>query len=343
MVSYWIYKYEVVDRNVGVVDYEILDKIEDDLPALAMCFMNPFLNNKLQSIDPTINSSIYLKYIQGEYYDFQLAGIDYDNVTLNLNDYFLFAEVKLRNDSNHIKKRLYPTHEIIFDGMYYGKFSKCYAAKLIKDELSNIEQIIFYYNNSQLLKDWYGQMYRLRHRIDTTVFYPGQFLLEITSHQFEEISVTRNWKTQWNIKAIEYLKRRNSRNHKCMKNWKHFDDVARSEHVTRIGCKVPYDRSHEAIKRCANKKDIKQATMNYSDIWKKYFPKACHRISKIDIEKTVIRNSMRTLQFDIKYPEEVKTITQSKEVDGHSLVGNIGGYIGLFLGSNRFNINVQLR
>ena len=144
MVSYWIYKYEVVDRNVGVVDYEILEKIEDDLPALAMCFMNPFMNNKLQLIDPDINSSIYSKYVQGEYHDDQLAVIDYDNVTLNLNDYFLFAEVKLRNDSNNIKKKIYPTHKIIFDGMYYGKFSKCFAAKLIKNELSNIEQISFY-------------------------------------------------------------------------------------------------------------------------------------------------------------------------------------------------------
>ena len=140
MVSYWIYKYEVVDRNVGVVDYEVLDKIKDDLPALAMCFMNPFLNNKLPSGDPNINSSIYLKYIQGEYYDDQLAGIDYDDVTLNLNDYFLFAEVKLRNDSDHIKRKLYPTHKIVFDGIYYGKFSKCFAANLIKSELSNIEQ-----------------------------------------------------------------------------------------------------------------------------------------------------------------------------------------------------------
>ena len=32
------------------------------------------------------------------------------------------------------------------------------------------------------------------------------------------------------------------------------------------------------------------------------------------------------------FRKEVKVISQSKEVDGHSLVGNIGGYIGLFLG-----------
>ena len=34
----------------------------------------------------------------------------------------------------------------------------------------------------------------------------------------------------------------------------------------------------------------------------------------------------------MKYPEEIKMITQSKEVDIHSLIGNVGGYIGSFLG-----------
>ena len=30
--------------------------------------------------------------------------------------------------------------------------------------------------------------------------------------------------------------------------------------------------------------------------------------------------------------EEIKIIQQYKEVDGHVLIGNVGGYIGLFLG-----------
>ena len=36
--------------------------------------------------------------------------------------------------------------------------------------------------------------------------------------------------------------------------------------------------------------------------------------------------------FTLYYPKEVKIITQSKEVDFHALIGNIGGYLGLFLG-----------
>ena len=36
--------------------------------------------------------------------------------------------------------------------------------------------------------------------------------------------------------------------------------------------------------------------------------------------------------ISISYPPMAKMITQSQAVDAHSLVGNIGGYIGLFLG-----------
>ena len=38
------------------------------------------------------------------------------------------------------------------------------------------------------------------------------------------------------------------------------------------------------------------------------------------------------LQVTIGYPEQVKIITQSQAVDVHTIIGNIGGYIGLFLG-----------
>ena len=36
--------------------------------------------------------------------------------------------------------------------------------------------------------------------------------------------------------------------------------------------------------------------------------------------------------FIMAYPEYIRIITQSKDVDIHALIGNIGGYVGLFLG-----------
>ena len=43
---------------------------------------------------------------------------------------------------------------------------------------------------------------------------------------------------------------------------------------------------------------------------------------------------MYTLQ--IAYPEKFKIITQKQDIDIHALIGNIGGYIGLFLGKQNF-------
>ena len=64
--------------------------------------------------------------------------------------------------------------------------------------------------------------------------------------------------------------------------------------------------------------------------------KACQRISKTEIDVNQIPSQyskdLRTWSITIDYPEEIKIITQSKEVDVHSLIGNIGGYLGLFLG-----------
>ena len=41
----------------------------------------------------------------------------------------------------------------------------------------------------------------------------------------------------------------------------------------------------------------------------------------------------------IYYPDKVKYVTQYQAIDIHALIGNIGGYIGLFLG-NSFNSSI---
>ena len=339
MVSFWMYKYSLVDRSIGVVDYEVLEKMDNELPQLSMCFMDPFLRKKIQDIDPDINSTIYLKYLMGEYYDDKLAAIDYDNVTLDLDKYFKFAEVKLRNESKFSPNKMYPKHHIIFDGIYHEKFSKCFAANIKKNEIPNIEHIRFIYDSTQLIKDMSGSRFGGKYAVSINFFYPGQFLLEFTSPTFEDISFAKTLRTEWTITSIEYLRRRNSRHHRCMTEWKNFDDIVRSEHLQRIGCKAPYGRPHEPMKKCASQDNIKRSAIYHSSIWKKYFPKACNRISKIDVETIMFRSSMMIFQIDVKYPDDVKTITQSQEVDGHTLIGNIGGYIGLFLGKHTIVIN----
>ena len=38
------------------------------------------------------------------------------------------------------------------------------------------------------------------------------------------------------------------------------------------------------------------------------------------------------LMFTISFPDKIKLITQSQKINSESLIGYIGGYVGLFLG-----------
>ena len=54
---------------------------------------------------------------------------------------------------------------------------------------------------------------------------------------------------------------------------------------------------------------------------------------RIDSDILDIKGAYGLIQIFIGFPHEVKIITQSRAIDFDALIGNIGGYIGLFLGN----------
>ena len=107
------------------------------------------------------------------------------------------------------------------------------------------------------------------------------------------------------------------------------------------GCRAPYDIPYDSFQKCTNKEDIQRSTFNYFMDGSKYYAKACRRISKIDVYSEISQRNDGYFVVTLVYPRDVKLITQSKEIDGHALIGNIGGYIGLFLG-NQLLLNTKL-
>ena len=108
------------------------------------------------------------------------------------------------------------------------------------------------------------------------------------------------------------------------------------QHLMKTGCRAPYLKKNELHPKCSSNKTIKNG-MYYKKVAERMeMPKACLRITKIRTECKIHENKYREYPMwyiRVLYPIEVKMISQSKEVDVHSLIGNIGGYIGLFLGN----------
>ena len=114
-------------------------------------------------------------------------------------------------------------------------------------------------------------------------------------------------------------------------------------HIISKGCNVPYLKQLAGFPDCDTKERLKDAVYDYRTVRDKYLPVSCQRISTIAyaVEAKKTTSWFKTYwSLEIAYPKYLRIITQSQEVDIHSLIGNIGGYVGLFLG-NLFSFHIN--
>ena len=150
------------------------------------------------------------------------------------------------------------------------------------------------------------------------------------------------------IESFEVLKRRHTRNKNCLDDTNQYDEIILSEHLKKIGCRYLFHKHHLEFPLCrwSNESDIEEPESLWNksrsngdkavlNIEKLNVPIACERISQMNVlfENKGVENEKSKLILQLFYPNEVKIITQSKEVDIHSLIGNIGAYLGLFMGN----------
>ena len=115
-------------------------------------------------------------------------------------------------------------------------------------------------------------------------------------------------------------------------------------HINKVGCKSPLFGSEYNGTICMNKDDHKKARFRFSSTRKLKPP--CQEIASIDYTTAdeVIDENEKNKKFLGKYlksyvtmklripASQYKAIVQKKAVDFQSLIGYIGGYLGLFTG-----------
>ena len=227
-------------------------------------------------------------------------------------------------------------HFEVFNGFQHSNFLKCFTIQYAGEEKRKVKATIFNYDKVGLDADWpisYWNGFKTSYlKVFLIIHYPGQFFL----HKRNEIQVFDIFDTDRTIvrfQDLEILKRRNSRERKCSMDFDNYDNMLIDEWLRRQKCRPPYLNSHKLYPKCNTQKKIKMSKLDLQMQKKMDMTKACQRISKTKIDINQHDDPFFNVwSITIKYPEEVKIITQSKEVDVHSLIGNIGGYLGLFLG-----------
>ena len=137
---------------------------------------------------------------------------------------------------------------------------------------------------------------------------------------------------------MEMLRRRKKIKEQCLVDSASFDDMVLKRYDDTTTCSSPYRKSRKPL--CTTRKEISDSMYDSRKMRKRYGKEPCEEMTNIVFREKGINTKNRykeNLKLMYVYPLSTKVVQQIKAIDFQALIGNIGGYIGLFLGKKYYN------
>ena len=253
MLCWCFYRYSRND-DVSLVLLRTFNHKESDIaPSVSMCFVNPFLNGKLNTYGSGINSTSYSLFLQGHLFDERMHHIKYDDVTFALNDFLvgvkIFSADKKIYWYDHLgKNKTFGWIPDYYIG-YRSPFSKCFSFDTPYIEKSKIASMgiamktSIFFNRTRPHKPEYNVQISNWSGLFVLFHYPGQLHRSTSTEKSNwplRKSNNGSYDMRFTLKGMEVSEQRNKANKPCNKNWK-FDDVSIIDDVIlQTGCRLPY-------------------------------------------------------------------------------------------------------
>ena len=341
LLCYWIYLF-YLDDDICLVDYKkYYDKPHHGFPRLSFCLKDPFIEAKLKSDNPKINAESYSDFLMGKNFSPSMLKINYSDVLLDASKYVDKYWIQWRNGSTKIvmvsseeNRLLIPTNSFTWDGVFYH----CYTLK--DPENKELSAIAISIHNSIFP----GGVRTNDARFATLLHTKNQLLTSGTfKYSYPRREINDTYTLRYKVKGVEFIRRRNKKNHPCYEDWTNYDDEILRRHVMRSGCSPLHFRHSYNKSFCLSKDQIASSLFSLRfDDYDIHPP--CQGMEKIDYifedhiweEKDIWWNQTRSdgsFWFGLYiYDQKFKEIVQIKAIDINGLIGYIGGYIGLILG-----------
>ena len=296
----------------------------------------------------------------------KFAITDHNDLIFNITDYLLLAIVKTDGGSIYESYKIYDNHGASKKSDWIPKhypigsfgtlpFQQCWTFEIPKmEDESKIKQFRLIFNGSIFQNPQQPGIRPNNYGFEVKLSYPNQvWKSRINQNQWKE----RDWELDQNggrqqhytmrfdIQNVMALKRRNKHGKKCIDDWKNYDEWKFRTDIETLGCRPPsYIGFNTTLPKCANAKNLSKAfnmTTTKNDI------NPCQMVEKVIFsydEMDGIPNSDKFLEetdednenmFQLFFRFQGDTymkVTQTKAYDLQNLVGNAGGYMGLFLG-----------
>ena len=353
MVGFWINKF-YTNKSSTLIEYKRIDDIKDFIyPELSICFATPFITDEFR--DKGFQET-YRAYLQGEgFNDISWTTLEgyyknftYDYVTPNLSEYLKSLTIKWKEESNRSVTFCNKTEScdyVAFNNIYngysdMGRFYKCFGVSIKHPYAKDIVNIFF------LFKSEFQSVVNQVGMVLARFYQPNQFIRGLGVHIpiWTNSDIGTNYFDRadaFEVNSVEILKRRDTHNSRCYQDWKDYDNWVLKRFLGDAGCRPLYIDHNMKIPSCKTREEMKKASYNgWSFVGDNRMLNPCQEMPFINVQHVVYRmpienKTEKHYSINIQYPPASsisKIVTESKAVDVHSLIGNIGGYIGLFLG-----------
>ena len=339
MTIFWFYKF-LEDEDLVRVNLKPFETFpQGKYPMLSFCFLDDvFASSERERYSPTFIEQQYKLILKREGAYNGTEKIDFKNVTRNLTDFFLGDGIHFQDGS--FQRGIFPNFLnnlplATYSGYLSPLFLQCFG---LSTGYTNVSSTFFRFNSSV-----FPNGIRSNSQLLAVFHLPNK--ISITGNSFKVIWPKRDKKQEFvmlfTLQQIEILKRRNRRDSPCLSDEVNFDQIDLDDHLERVGCRAPYQKTRKQLKICNSMDDLHDATSYQIQTRKSNTP--CTSASTITHsfdEQDIDVMGSDWFHVQIMYPNQYKEIVMVKAVDLQTAIGNAGGYIGLFLGDKTLNINM---
>ena len=219
--------------------------------------------------------------------------------------------------------------KINYNGMMKKAFIKCFGVEIKKEFAKDVDYYLLIFDNELRSVIGEAQLAILSFNM------PNQFVRNFGNNKpFRWSSGHKDRMDMLEVTSIELLKRRDKKQEHCMTEWMLYDKILEHNQIEKVGCRAPYQRSPMEIPVCDSMEKIEKVLFDGQELALEYEP-PCQEMPTVEYNHGIVDadpNFGDKITIYVSYPDKWKIITQSQKVDVHTLIGNMGGYIGLFLG-----------
>ena len=357
LLGYCLYLY-LRNDDVTEINYkEYNADSQSPYPSFSFCLkLRPNLTqvNSMKDNSIEVNESQYLAFLMGNYWDEEMLNIDYEEVSESLQDYVMIANTA--GDFSNVES----TGKII-SGVKESTLPSYYTIfRCLTFDMPNAKNEKIKFASIVLSNDIFPNgVIPTYDKLVTNFHLPNEMLSKALATKWTW-SLKNNpgsniLQLLFTIKSLTIFRRRDKMNNHCIQ-YDDFDDNYKEAIIAKVGCKPPFWNSNHSYEKCRLAKEHQNissyAFQGYSGNYatNKLITKQCTELKKLSYkyEDTLLDISKldeyhkyewrfnmteNITQFAIVFEDSgIKEIKQVRSFGIESLVGNVGGYIGLFLG-----------